>query len=594
MTTPPANPSSGTTPAGPSPGAPIAPEPRRPIEVLAAGVAGVRPQSITDFLTDGSLVKLCVELSQITGAKIEVRDPQDRAVVLTGAAPGWSLVPRQDAPERVPLVVAGVNIGSITIGPATGSDTLRAAEHDRATLVRSAVAHLASAVAELCGDELELRHKAKEVGALARLASLLVRAPSVDRILHAALESAIDVLGLDAGSIMLLPQDADGMTSENEADLTLAASINLSRAWLDWPQPLSKDRLFDRLALAGEVVTSENLRNDPRVNIPEQVAMEGLVSCIHAGLVFQGRPIGVMRLYARRAHSFDESDIRLFRSIAQQSAVAVQQSRLLKSQEEERRIQRQLQLAADVQRRMMPRGVPNMPAFDVAAKYLPSFELGGDFYDFVNLNGHLGIVIGDVVGKGVAAALLMAAVRASLRAHVQDVYDLDEVIARVNQAMCRDTQDQEFATLWYGVIDPSTMRMTYCSAGHEPTFVVRVPEHRAPGTEDIDELSVGGMVVGIDPSQRYQRGMFDLRERDAIVAYTDGMCDAVDFNNKKFTKRRLHQAVLNALAQNKDATAAQIIERVFWEVRQFAGLTRRPDDQTLVVVRIREGARRVR
>lgn len=590
MTTPPPDPAS-------PPEAPVShagPELRRPIEVLAAGVANATPQSITDFLTDGSLVKLCDELSQITGAKIEVRDPQGRAVVLTGSAPGWSLIPRHDSPESAPLVVAGVNIGSITIGPATPSDAPPPPETNRATLVRSAVGHLASAVAELCGDELELRHKAKEVGALARLASMLVRAPSVDRILHAALESAIDVLGLDAGSIMLLPQDADGMTSENEADLTLATSINLSREWLEWPTPLSKDRLFDRLALAGEVVTSENLQADPRVGIPERVALEGLVSCIHTGLVFQGRPIGVMRLYARRERKFDESDLRLFRSIAQQSAVAVQQSRLLKSQEEERRIQRQLQLAADVQRRMMPRGVPNMPAFDVAAKYLPSFELGGDFYDFVNLNGHLGLVIGDVVGKGVAAALLMAAVRASLRAHVQDLYDLDEVIARVNQALCRDTHDQEFATLWYGVIDPTTMRMTYCSAGHEPTFVVRVPDHRAPGPEDIDELSVGGMVVGIDPSQRYQRGMFDLRERDVIVAYTDGMCDAVDFSNKKFTKRRLHQAVLNALAQNKDATAAQIIERVFWEIRQFAGLTRRPDDQTLVVVRVREGARRVR
>lgn len=574
-----------TPPTNPVPSAPA--EALRPIEVLAAGVASVRPQSITDFLTDGSLVKLCDELSQLTGARIEVRDPQNRAVVLTGSAPGWVLVARKDDPVRVPLVVAGVAIGSIVIdeGSVPG---------ERAELIRRAVGHLASAVGELCGDELELRHKAKEIGALARLASLMVRSPGVDRILHAALESALDVLGMDAGSIMLLPQDADGMTGENEADLTLATSINLSREWLEWPQSLSKDRLFDRMALSGELVISEDLRHDGRVQIPERVALEGLASCIHAGLVFQGRPIGVMRLYARHPRTFEDADQRLFRSIAQQSAVAVQQSRLLKSREEERRIQRQLQLAADVQRRMMPRGVPNMPAFDVASKYLPSFELGGDFYDFVDLNGHLGVVIGDVVGKGVAAALLMSAVRASLRAHVRDLYDLDEVIARVNQALCRDTQDQEFATLWYGVIDPATMRMTYCSAGHEPTFVVRVPDHRPPDKADIDELSVGGMVVGVDPSQRYQRGMFDLRERDVIVAYTDGMCDAVDFNNKKFTKRRLHQAVLNALNENADATAAQIIERVFWEIRQFAGLTRRPDDQTLVVVRIRESARRAR
>jgi sigma-B regulation protein RsbU (phosphoserine phosphatase) len=255
---------------------------------------------------------------------------------------------------------------------------------------------------------------------------------------------------------------------------------------------------------------------------------------------------------------------------------------------EEARIQRQLQLAADVQRRMLPRGTPTNPRLDFAARYVPSFELGGDFYDFVELHGHVGVVVGDVVGKGIAAALFMAAVRASLRAHAQQVYDLDEVVARVNQALCRDTADNEFASLWYGVIDPAKLRLTYCSAGHEPTIIVRVPKHRPPTHADIDELTVGGMVVGIDPSQRYQRAVFDMQARDVLVAYTDGVTDAINFDGQRFGRKRIKESILRVLTENPQATAAEIVERLLWEIRQFAGLSPRQDDRSLVVVRVLE------
>src|SRR6185369_7711707 len=195
--------------------------------------------------------------------------------------------------------------------------------------------------------------------------------------------------------------------------------------------------------------------------------------------------------------------------------------RLLKLQERESRIQRQVQLAADVQQRMLPRRLPSLPRLDAAARYVPSFELGGDFYDFIELERNLGIAIGDVVGKGIAAALLMSAVRASLRAHVQDIYHIDDVLSRVNAALCRDTLDNEFATLWYGVVDTEKLRFTYCSGGHEPPLVFRAVKGRPPAAADIDELSIGGMAVGIDPTQRYQRGTYDLHPGDVILAYTD-------------------------------------------------------------------------
>jgi sigma-B regulation protein RsbU (phosphoserine phosphatase) len=548
------------------------------------------PTSIADFLTDGSLAALCAELSRLTGVAVELRDPEGRLIIPGTGQPGpgnWKILETDqvalptDHSSYIPLSLGSRPIGWITIAP--GEPTLSPGARER---LETALALLARAASELCQHEAELRHRVKEVAALTRMTSLLVRATGPEKVLEVALDSALDVLGLDAGAIMLLKEDADGSWLDTEADLVLKASRALSQDWLLCPTPLSKDRVFDRMAMSGQMVIVEDLAADPRILIPDRAAAEGLCAAIHVGMVFKNRPQGVIRLYSRRVRGFDEGERRLLASLAEQAAAALEQSRLLKFEQEEQRVQRQLQLAADVQRRMLPRRVPSIPKLDMAARYIPSFELGGDFYDFIDLNGHLGLVVGDVVGKGIAAALLMSAVRASLRAHVQEVYDLDEVVARVNKALCQDTRDNEFASLWYGVVDPARLRLTYCSAGHEPPLVVRTHKNRTPTDADITELSVGGMVVGIDAGQRYQRAIYDLKPRDLIVAYTDGLIDATNFGGERFGKKRLRAALLATLQENPNATAAQVVDKLMWHVRQFAGLSPRPDDQTLIVVRV--------
>lgn len=545
-----------------------------------------RRLSITDFLTDGSLAGLCAQLTELTGVEVQLRDAEGRLITRAEGS-GWAIrddVPLDPLPHGAvahPLRIGAERIGSIIVYP--GTPALGVAPRQN---LDSVVALLTQAAGELCEHEVELRHRIKELGALYKLSSMLAHTGDVAGVLGVALDLALDVLALDAGSIMLLREDADGIVGTTEDDLILHTSRGLSKDWLDYPQPLSKDRLFDRLALNGAVVVSEDIAADDRIQIRHKAAEEGLRAAIHAGLVFQGRPLGVIRLYARQPTSFSESDRRLLSSFAHQAAVAIEQARLQRVRQEESRIQRQLQLAADVQRRMLPQRVPTLPRLDIAARYIPSFELGGDFYDFIELHGHLGIVVGDVVGKGVAAALLMAAVRSSLRAHAEEVYDLDTVVSKVNAAMCRDTLDKEFATLWYGVLNPVDLRLTYCCAGHEPPMVIHVPKHRAPTTADLDELSVGGMVVGVDRSQRYQRAVFDLRPRDVFVAYTDGVTDATAFSKEKFGKKRLRKALIDILTQEPDASAHRILDLLQWEVRRFTGLSARNDDETLVVLRV--------
>ncbi len=562
----------------------------------SADHTSIRPKSITDFLTDGSLAALCAELSLLTGVPIELRDAGDANIVqrvdpsAAGMVATWE--PRTSdlgnaVRKRFPLMLDEKSgdvsrpLGSLVIGE--GVPHLDAAALERLERVLTLLAGTAS---ELCQHELELRTRMKELAALSRMSSLLVRAAGPERVLEVALDSALEVMNLQAGAVYLLKEDADGLLSEHEEDLTVRASRNLSKEWLEYPRPLSRNREFDRLAMAGQIVVSEDIALDPRVLIAEKAAEEGLGAAIHAGLVFKNRALGVIRLYSRVPRTFDESDRKLLASLAAQASAALEQARLLKFEHEEARVQRQLQLASDVQRRMLPRSVPTIRTLDMAARYIPSFELGGDFYDFIDLGGHLGVVIGDVVGKGIAAALLMSSVRATLRAHVQDVYDLDEVVSRVNVALCKDTRDHEFASLWYGVLDSVKGRLTYCSGGHEPPLIVRVPEHRAPTSADVDELSVGGMVVGVDPSQRYQRAVFDLRSRDVMIAYTDGVTDATNFAGEKFGKKRLRASVLRALTEKPTANASEIVERILWEVRQFCGLAPRVDDKTLVVVRV--------
>lgn len=542
----------------------------------------VRRRSIREFLSDGSLARLCDELSKLLDLPVELRDEIGRPIVPGDDRTPWRVLdessPVPEGAHAVPLRLGAEQIGTIVLAP--GAPRLAP---DAWTQAARALTNVAAAVSELCTDDEELRHRIKEIGALYRLSGLLVQARGgIEQILQIALESALDALGLDCGNVVLLPDNADGVAEDSEENLRHAASSGLSDAWIHSTLPLSRGREFDRLALRGEVVTSTDLLDDPRVLIPDQVRAEGVRSFINAGLVVRGRPIGVIRLYAKSVRGFTEWDNRLIRSIGHQAAAAVDQARLFRIEDHEKVVQRQLAIASDVQRRMLPRSLPVAPGLDIAARYEPSLELGGDFYDVFELGNQIGMVVGDVVGKGIAAALLMSHVRATLRAHVQDVYHINDVMRLVNRALCRDTLESEFASAWYGVVDPTSLRLTYVSAGHEPTFVVR----RTDAGPETMELRGGGLVLGIDPAESYERVVFDLQKGDVVVAYTDGLMDVRNFAGEKLGRRRLEESVRDLVAKEPigAVTASRVIDHLMWTVRQFAGLMPKPDDITIVVL----------
>lgn len=540
------------------------PEPTTQPEPAHAGL------KLRDFLTDGTLARLCDELGRIAGARVEVRDEHDR-LVTARAGGGWRIGSAGDglaAADRQitePLVVGGTRIGSIVAG--RGGRAL-----DRLLPLVSQTA------VEWCHGFLELRQAVDELGVLIELSSLLVGADDDTRTVREALDSALRVLDLQAGSVVMLREDADGIVSDDERDLRLEAASGLSSAWLENPEALSQGRVFDRLALSGEVVAIENLLEDERVQLDRQVHDERVRGFMCTGLVFRGRPIGVMRVYSRTPRVFSELDKRLLRSIAQQAAAAVQQSRLIRHRQRDVEMERQVRLAADVQRRMLPRDLPSDPRVETAAQYQPSFELGGDFYDLFVVGGRIAIAVGDVVGKGVPAAMLMSLVRTSFRAHAERGSQPHEVLTLVNRDFCRDSLASEFATMWYGLLDPATGVFEWSTAGHEPPMVVR-----ADGR--CEELSIGGLVVGIDPGAVYTLERSRLEPGESLIAFTDGVTDVMNFEANRFGKPRLRELVGRLRERGHADSAAAVLARILRELRQFGGLTVRPDDTTIVVVR---------
>ena len=544
-----------------------------------------RGDTITDFLTDGSLAALCLAFSRLTGADVRLVDNHGRTITVGDHEQPWGLMdadPRSDSIRAAlsdrttagsilvePIIIAGKPVGGLTAQLA-GNDS--ASDTARREMLAFALEMLASTVSEFCENELEMERRHAELRVLYRLSSLLVAARDVTTVLGVALRSAVESLGMNAGVVHLL--------SDDETTLELRAHAGLS------PDTVASLSRLTGPASGG----AESALADWSVGAIESAATSaGVPNVVSVALMFSQRPIGVLRLFSHETRLLDPGQTALLQTIAEQAAAAVASARHAESERANLRIRRQLELAADVQRRMLPEKPPELPRLDVAARYEPSLELSGDFYDLLNLNGHLGVALGDVSGKGLPAALLMAGVRASLRAHALDLYHINDIVARVNRAMVRDTLRNEFATIFYGVIDPKTLRLTYCNAGQDPPMVLQLShlKGKAPGPDAIFELTAGGMLIGVDTAAKYDRGMFDLRAGDVFLAYTDGLVDAMNFENKKFGRPRLKESLLSFVRDHPDASAKTIADHLVWEVRRFTGLREATDDTTLVVIRVK-------
>ncbi len=580
---------------------------------------GALPGALTDFVDRHTLQEIQDAFTSVTQLRARILDPAGAPVTRpTDAAQRFAsdlafeqLVdvvvgdadppPPDDEHARfvAPISVAGVQIGAIAIEPGTADiapDRLDALDHlardleldpvqraelrDGAELAfgtnrGAAIGFLyliANAITRQCYEQYQSQQRVRELSVLYGISRAVAGHETLDQVLCTAVESVRDAMQVKAVVIRLLHDTPEG------PELRREASSGLSDDYLKKGRLLVNRSEMMAAALRGEVIQINDMPTDPRVFFPAQATEEGLASMLCVGVIYEGRALGSLQLFTQTPRRFDDFETDLVRGIAQLLATAIEKKRLDQTRHENRAILRQLHLAASVQQRMLPDHPPAIPGYDLCARYVPSYELSGDFYDFIELGPHgetLGIAIGDVVGKGVAASLMMAGARASLRAFAQDVYDLDEVISRVNVNMARDTTVGEFITLWYGTLEPTSGRLTYCSAGHEPGLLIR--------RGVIHRLDAGGMIAGIDADQDYEKGVWNLEPGDLLLLHTDGLSDAMNTQGQRLGRAPVEQLLLDAAAQGVDA--CEVANRLLSLVHEHGDNARKTDDTTLVVLR---------
>ncbi len=428
---------------------------------------------------------------------------------------------------------------------------------------------LANTLTRLCYQQAVLQERLEDLTLLSKTSRLLSSTLDPDEVLDNIVRTMAEVMKVKACSLRLLNETGD--------ELVIKATYGLSPAYLKKGPVLVAENMNDQTALAGETIHIEDMRTDPWVRYPAEARREGLVSSLAVGLTAKGTPLGTLHVYTGEKHQFTPEEVRLFRSVADQAAVIVHNAQLVEELVRVRGQQRELALAAQVQKRLLPAAAPEIDGYDCWGVTVPSQEVGGDFHDWIPLpGGNWGIAVGDVAGKGVPGAILMASVRAALRAQAEHVYELDHIMDRVNRALVSETESTEFVTLFYGVLDTGAGRLTYCSAGHEPAMLVRA------GT--IRSLTVGGPLLGVQADLVYRYEGVALEPGDALVAYSDGLCDALNYQDERFGRDRLSDSILRHAKHG----AARMAEELRWDLRRFTGLAPRADDVTLVVLKVGE------
>lgn len=265
------------------------------------------------------------------------------------------------------------------------------------------------------------------------------------------------------------------------------------------------------------------------------------------------------------------------RVCADRLALMLENGRLAGRVVEQEKLRRDVALAVEVQKRLLPEAYPESEFADFAAFTLPARSVGGDYYDFFQVGEQgLGIALADVAGKGVAAALIMAVVQASLRILSADGnLSLPELVSKLNQFLHRSTGFNSYATFFYAQLDEANGRLSYVNAGHNPPYLLRAAE--------VEELTTGGMVVGLFAQAQYEEAQVALHSADVLVMFTDGVTEALNEAEEEYGEERLKQ-LLQGLAH---LPAGEMAARITAELRTWIGHAIQHDDLTFLVVKVK-------
>jgi sigma-B regulation protein RsbU (phosphoserine phosphatase) len=453
------------------------------------------------------------------------------------------------------------------IGVATVLNKLDEKKFDQADL--DVFLSLADQIA-IALDNSYLYRKAKkktlEKETLLEVEKSLSSSLDLHEVLELILDSLLKVVKYDAAAIFLIDKrkqqidhiKARGFDPALEPDLQLKIGEGLA----GWVAQTQKSLIVP------------NVKEDPRYIEARVETESGMV----VPIISNQRIIGVFSIESNKLDAYDEKDLELLDAFASLAAISIERAREHQEILEKRKLEEELSIARRIQKTFLPDKHPEMPGFDISGINIPSEKVGGDYYDFIPIiENQVGIAIGDVSGKGVPAALIMASFRASLIAEIRNNYAIRSIMFKVNNLLFESTESDIYVTAVYGVLDTKNRIFTFTNAGHNaPIF------RRADGR--MEYLLEGGMALGTFENSKYEERPLSLSSGDLIVLYTDGVTEAKSETEEEFGTKRLKQVIKDS----HRLSASEIQNSIYQAIKDFTGNLPQADDLTMIVIKVRE------
>jgi sigma-B regulation protein RsbU (phosphoserine phosphatase) len=389
----------------------------------------------------------------------------------------------------------------------------------------------------------------------------------LDEVLHRVLDEVIAAVRAERGFLML--RDPSGQ-------LRFRVARGIDRHTIEQPQFQVSRSVLERVAAEGRALLTSDAQDDAWLKTHGSIMALGLRSILCVPLQIKGALLGVIYVDNRlQSGIFQPADLDLLTAIASSAATAIENARLYQVAIEQGRLERELQMARELQASLLPRATPQLAEWEFAAYWQPARQVSGDFYDFISTEQGLAVVIADVSDKGMPAALFMALSRTIVRASLIGAESPADGITQANRLICADSPNSMFVTLFAAQIDRAGGDLIAVNAGHNPPYVYRA------AADQPQRLARTGMALGIDDAAHFGQHTVHLDRGDVLVLYTDGILDALNARGEEFGDERLRQVC----AQHQRASAANLVAALRDEVLRFVGTTPLADDCTVVVVK---------
>jgi phosphoserine phosphatase RsbU/P len=406
------------------------------------------------------------------------------------------------------------------------------------------------------------------LGLISKVGIALLSSSGLDETLNQVASLVFEAVPAQRCVIMLRDETAEGGMKISVArirgkDETLE-EVRISRT------------VMEEVLHNGKSVLTADAQHDPRY-ASQTIALLGIRSVLAVpmsvnvndvfGLIYADSPT--------TEATFTEEHLNILTTLASVASIRVENARLLEERFERERMERELELATEIQQRFQPSAPPIMDGYEFQGISFSCYEIGGDYYDFIRLhNGKMLIALGDVSGKGTAAALLMSSLHAAIHGQVAAKSSLAEIITSVNQYLSENTPANRFVTLFIAELNPLDGTLKYINAGHNPPLIGRT-------NGAVEQLDSGGFPLGIMPMAEYEIGETHLKAGEALVVYSDGVSEAANLKGEEFGMERLSQVISNNLA----ASASGLRDKVESSLSSFTQTAPAGDDITLVIVK---------